>query len=141
MMKRSHDGDRVVSHDENWRERPFRADVSNMAMLNLLSDLESGDPDRVIRAQLDRQSGAYACSLPEIDRMVDIADRTPGVLGAQLAGAGLGGCMMVLCEDSAIPELQRRLDELYYHPAGRPSAMMVCRPVAGSGLFAVPPRG
>lgn len=141
MMKRSHDGDRVVSYDENWRERPFQSDVSNMAMLNLLSDLESGDPDRVIRAQLDHQSGAYACSLPEIDRMVDIADRTPGVLGAQLAGAGLGGCMMVLCEDAAIPELQRRLDELYYRPAGRPAATMVCRPVAGSGLIAVPPRG
>ena len=72
--------------------------------------------------------------------MVDIADRTPGVLGAQLAGAGLGGCMMVLCEDAAIPELLRRLDELYYRPAGRPASTMVCRPVAGSGLLAVPPR-
>ena len=141
MMKRSHDGDRVVSYDDDWHERPFRADVSNLAMLNLLSDLESGDPDRVIRAQLDHQSGAYACSLPEIDLMVDIADRTPGVLGAQLAGAGLGGCMMVLCEDAAIPELLRRLDELYYRPAGRPAATMVCRPVAGSGLIAVPARG
>ena len=140
MMKRSHDGDRVVSYDEEWHERPFRADVSNTAMLNLLSDLESGAPDRVIRAQLDHQSGVYACSLPEIDRMVDIADRTPGVLGAQLAGAGLGGCMMVLCEDAAIPELLRRLDELYYRPAGRPAATMVCRPVAGSGLIAVPAR-
>ena len=141
MMKRSHDGDRVVSHDEAWNEKPFRADVSNTAMLNLLSDLESGAPDRVIRAQLDHQSGVYACSLPEIDRMVDIADRTPGVLGAQLAGAGLGGCMMVLCEDAAIPELLLRLDELYYRPAGRPPVTMVCRPVAGSGLIAVPARG
>ena len=140
MMKRSHDGDRVVTHDEDWQEHPFRADVSNTAMLNLLSDLESGAPERVIRAQLDHQSGVYACSLPEIDRMVDIADRTPGVLGAQLAGAGLGGCMMVLCEDAAIPELLRRLEELYYRPAGRPSTMMVCRPVAGSGLIAVPAR-
>ena len=140
MMKRSHDGDRVVSYDENWQARPFRADVSNTAILNLLSDLESGAPDRVIRAQLDHQSGVYACSLPEIDRMVDIADRTPGVLGAQLAGAGLGGCMMVLCEDAAIPELLQRLDELYYRPSGRPSATMVCRPVAGSGLIAVPAR-
>ena len=140
MMKRSHNGDRVVTYDENWQEQPFRADVSNTAILNLLSDLESGAPERVIRAQLDHQSGAYACSLPEIDRMVDIADRTPGVLGSQLAGAGLGGCMMVLCEDAAIPELLRRLDELYYRPAGRPASTMVCRPVAGSGLLAVPPR-
>ena len=140
MMKRSHDGDRVVSHDENWHESPFRADVSNTAILNLLSDLESGAPDRVIRAQLDHQSGVYACSLPEIDRMVDIADRTPGVLGAQLAGAGLGGCMMVLCEDAAIPQLLQRLDDLYYRPAGRTPLTMVCRPVAGSGLIAVPAR-
>ena len=55
-------------------------------------------------------------------------------------GAGLGGGMIVLCEDAAIPELLRRLEELYYRPAGRPAATMVCRPVAGSGLIAVPAR-
>lgn len=33
--------------------------------------------------------------------MVDIALATPGVLGAQLCGAGLGGCMMVLAQEEA----------------------------------------
>ncbi|MBQ4107451.1 MAG: NTP transferase domain-containing protein [Lentisphaeria bacterium] len=135
MMKLSHNGDRVAWFDENWQEHPYRVDVSNMAMLQLLNDLESGDPERVIRAQLGTQTGSYACSLPDIDRMVDIADRTPGVLGAQLAGAGLGGCMMVLCQNDAIELLRQRLDELYYRPTGRPASTMVCRPIAGAGMI------
>jgi galactokinase len=43
-------------------------------------------------------SGSYECSIPEIDRIVDIACGLHGVEGAQLAGAGLGGCAMVLAQ-------------------------------------------
>ena len=53
-------------------------------------DLESGEPERVERAQLHWQPGSYRCSVPEIDHMVDLALRVEGVVGAQLAGAGLG---------------------------------------------------
>jgi hypothetical protein len=38
---------------------------------------------------LQGQPGSYHCSLPEIDRMVHISLQTEGVVGAQLAGAGL----------------------------------------------------
>ena len=95
LMNLSHDGDRV-SRDG----RPWHAPADNAYLLSLMDDLDSGDPGRVLRAQLEYQPGAYGCSLPEIDRMVDIARLVPRVLGAQLAGAGLGGCMMVLCGES-----------------------------------------
>ena len=69
--------------------------------------------------------------------MVDIAKRTPGVLGAQLAGAGLGGCMMVLAEKDAIPRLVSHLKQGYYEPAGKEESILVCRPIAGAGLVAM----
>jgi N-acetylgalactosamine kinase len=56
-------------------------------------------------------SGAYACSLPELDRIVDIARRQPGVEGAQLAGAGLGGCIMVLVQKPHTRGLLKTLTE------------------------------
>ena len=57
----------------------------------LIDDLASEDPVRVQRAQLDMQPGYYACSTAEIDRMVETVSKVPGVVGAQIAGAGLGG--------------------------------------------------
>ena len=70
--------------------------------------------------------------------MVDIALRTPGVPGAQLAGAGLGGCMMVLCQTQAIAQLKNNLEQLYYKQAGIEPAILVCRPVAGGGMLPFP---
>jgi N-acetylgalactosamine kinase len=114
LMKISHDGDRVVSFSDTWEPSRFTAPVDDAAIQGLLSDLESGDPERVFRAQLIRQPGSYACSIPEIDRMVDIANRTPGVAGAQLAGAGLGGCMMVLVKRDA-EEIVLSQGEVIFH--------------------------
>jgi galactokinase len=103
--------------------------------LDLVEDLESGDPERVVRAQLQWQPGSYRCSLPEIDRMVDVSLRTEGVVGAQLAGAGLGGCMMVLAQEDALPRLVENLTAQYYRPSGRPPSVMVCKPIAGSSVL------
>jgi len=135
LMNASHDGDRVISIDENGKENEYWAPVSNEYLLGLIEDLESGDLQRVNRAQLHWQPGSYHCSLPEIDRMVKISLRTPGVVGAQLAGAGLGGCMMVLARRRDIPALISNLSEYYYRPHNRPPSILVCRPVAGSDML------
>ena len=109
-MKVSHDGDRVAESSATGEARPFRAPTSNAHLLGLMEDLESGDPERVVRAQLAWQPGRYGCSLPAIDRMVDIARRRRRV-GAQLAGAGLGGFMMVLLRRDAVPRCARTLTD------------------------------
>ena len=135
LMTISHDGDRVCTHDEAWQPRPHPARVSNDYLLNLIDDLESGNPERVLRAQIERQPGSYRCSTPEIDLMVDIALRTKWVAGAQLAGAGLGGCMMVLARQEAVDGLMARMTELYYHPRGLRPTMSISLPIAGSGVL------
>jgi N-acetylgalactosamine kinase len=66
---------------------------------------------------------------------VDLAKTVSGVKGAQLSGAGLGGCAMVLAEESALEELTKVLSEKYYHIRNLESAIAVCTPVAGSGVI------
>ena len=135
LMNISHDGDRIVSITADGSERPYRAPTSNKYVLSLIEDLESGDPDRVNRAQLQAQPGSYRCSLAEIDRMVHISLQTEGVVGAQLAGAGLGGCMMVLAQRDAVSKLAANLTRRYYLPRAKDPTILVCRPVAGSAVL------
>ncbi len=135
LMCVSHDGDRVVRHDAAGLPTPYQAPVSNGYLLDQISALESGDPQRVLAAQLQEQPGSYRCSTPEIDWMVDIALDVPGVAGAQLAGAGLGGCMMVLVHRNAVLELGRRMAAGYYAPRGLEPAISVCTPISGSGVL------
>ncbi len=134
MMNVSHNGDRVMRYDADGRELGrYHSDTSDAAILRLIDALRSGDPARMAGAALWEQPGSYRCSLPEIDRMVDLACAIPGVAGAQLAGAGLGGCMMVMVQNDAVEALASRLTECYYRPAGREPRLLRCRPIAGAG--------
>jgi len=92
----SHDGDRVIAHDQDLKPVPWAYDVSEEYLAGLIADISSGEPRRVARAQLHLQPGKYACSTEQLDLIVDVARQQPGVVGAQLAGAGLGGCAIAL---------------------------------------------
>ncbi len=137
LMNISHDGERCFRVGDDLNGKPFQTDISDGYLRGLIEDLRSNEPARVQSAQLQQQPGAYRCSTPEIDALVDIACRTPGVLGAQIAGAGLGGCAMVLTEADAVGRLTDRLMELFYGKKGLPSGICVCTPAAGSRVVAV----
>ena len=137
FMRISHDGDRVVQHDDAWQPHPCVGPSSNAYLLDLMADLESGEPERVLAAQLHMQPGAYACSTPELDLIVDVALRTEGVVGAQMAGAGLGGGVMALVRDECVGKLESALNLRYYEPRGLEPAVLACIPIAGSGVLNV----
>jgi len=127
LMNVSHDGDRVVASDGT----PFTVPVDDAVLHTNIEDLQSEDPARVLAAQLYAQPGSYACSIPEIDRMADIARAVPGVLGAQLSGAGLGGCMMVLAQNDAAEAVVQQMNTAYYEPNGLEPGAVTFTPIAG----------
>lgn len=118
LMTLSHDGDRVSRESARHTWRRSAQGVSDR-------ELRTWSRQRGARGDLATLTGAYACSLPEIDRMVDVARRVPGVEGAQLAGAGLGGCVMVLVQRPHTQALLKKLVELGIHAD-------VFRPIAGA---------
>jgi len=145
LMRISHDGDRVSEKGTRYvlpeqpggcfaQNVPGPFFVSDEYLHGLIADLASEDPEKVTRAQLYVQPGAYACSTVEIDRMVDIASAVPGVAGAQIAGAGLGGCVMILARKGAVEPVRKALVEHYYRPAGLKPAVLPCIAVEGAGL-------
>ena len=143
LMNISHDGDRVCRYKaagetaRGPKRSAYMYDASNLAIGGLCDSLASEDPQRVLDAQLYMQAGGYRCSTDQIDKMVDIALSVPGVYGAQLAGAGLGGCIMVLAMPRAMKDLQKVLKRDYYQGAKLTANMHLCQPVEGSGLLSV----
>lgn len=133
LMNISHSGDRVVKYDDNWNKIPYQVDTSE-SYFNKIEQLASQNQKS---AGLYLQSGSYRCSIPEIDLIVDLAKSVNGVKGAQLSGAGLGGCAMVLVEEFAVKDLIRILIDKYYASSDIEPAIAVCTPVTGSGIFKI----
>jgi len=139
LMSISHNGDRVFLH------RPGTVDVikywdnrvSDEYLDRLIEDAASGDPVRVRRSALHRQYGDYGCGCEEIDQLVDIALGVPGVVGAQLSGAGLGGSMMALVAEESCGAVQEAQTRLYYDPRGLDPLITVCAPIAGASVLSV----
>jgi hypothetical protein len=132
-MNVSHDGDRVATWQSG--EHPFSSRATDDTMAELVRRATALAPLRDGQAALWQQPGAYDCSTPEIDAMVDCVLDTEGVLGAQLAGAGLGGCIMVLARKVDLETVQERLIEAYYAPAGVEPRMFACEPSTGSQVL------
>ena len=135
LMQASHDAERVVWHSAQARAHPFEWSATDARIQSLIADLQSEDPFRVERAQIHRQPGRYGGSTPEIDLMIDLACQVPGVIGAQLSGAGLAGRIMVLVEDHAVADLKQRLVRDFYRPRRLHPDISVCTPIEGAGLL------
>jgi N-acetylgalactosamine kinase len=130
VMSISHDGDRVTKV-VGGKRIPADNSYPDARIDALISDLKSADPRRVSRARLWRQGGGYNVSLPEIDMLVDIAMAAPGVLGAGLVGAGMGGSIVALVEDKHARQLIENMAEQYYRPRNLPVGAEIITPVGG----------
>ncbi len=97
MMKISHNGDRLTG----------------LKVTDEMLDKLSKD-----NADVALQYGAYDCSTPEIDYLCDTLNETYGVLGSELVGAGLGGCVVALVEKAKADSIISVLNEKYYDKYG-----------------------
>ena len=84
---------------------------------------------------LECECGSYSCSTTRIDSLCDLMNSTEGVLGSELAGAGLGGCVLVLVRKEYEEAVMKRLNEEFYDKLGLPRSAFVCNPSDGSKVF------
>ncbi len=134
LMQISHNGDRVSKSVKSGDYIALDNDCSDEYLNNLILNLKSEDPEKVLNSQLYMQPGCYACSTPQIDQMIDIVCGVKGVVGAQIAGAGLGGCIMILAEKRAVADVQKELVKKYYKPSSLKPAIFPSITTEGAGL-------
>jgi N-acetylgalactosamine kinase len=133
LMNVSHNGDRVACHAEGNQRQESPATETDEQILDLIERAESDDAAVRESAAIHLQAGSYRCSTPRVDLIVDVARVTTGVYGAQLSGAGLGGCAMVLLDQGACGELKRNLAATCLCRGELDSSFLVCTPIGGSG--------
>jgi galactokinase len=120
---------------EGWRladpqlRRARHVVTENQRVLDGIAALRRGDVDRF--GQLLSESHAslrddYEVSSPELDTLVDIALKTPGVLGARLTGAGFGGCAVALVTADLAQAAATAIAERYRQATGRPGSAFSC---------------
>jgi len=134
LMSISHDGDRVSRAGSDGKYSIIEGNCNDEYFNKLINDLAGENPQRVLNAQLYTQPGSYRCSTEQVDQMVDIACSVPGVAGAQIAGAGLGGCIMIMAQKDAVDNLYKALIKHYYKPNKLKPAIIPCVVTEGAGL-------
>ena len=114
MMKISHDGDRLGVEN-----------VSDAHLENLIAN----------NTPFETECGSYKCSTPEIDYLCDLLNATDGVLGSEIVGAGLGGCVIALIEKSKSDYIIDIVNRNYYDKYGFTHAANVYSASSGSSVI------
>ena len=74
----------------------------------------------------------FACSVAEVDFLVDTATAQPGCYGARLTGGGFGGCTVNLVKKAAVEAFQAALAAAYQQKFGIEAEIYVCEAVDGA---------
>ncbi len=133
LMYIGHDGDRVVQFGTNEEPCVWERRATDAELDRLIADAESDDAIRREQARLWRQPGGYRCSCEELDHLVDIVRSVPGVVGASLTGAGLGGPVLVLVREEAVEAVVEAVRTDYYEACDLPFSAEGCSSVEGAG--------
>jgi galactokinase len=75
----------------------------------------------------------YEVSCPELDLMVDLAKKQPGVIGARMTGGGFGGCTVNLVHTEAVLDFQRSVAREYAQAIGVSPEIFVSLAAEGAG--------
>ena len=132
LMKVSHNGDREVVH-LNGCSRRWEVPLDDAYLDSLRQKSLGRIPEG---AKLHMQSGFYGCGHERTDMLVDIALDVPGVFGAQLVGAGLGGSVVVVIRETSVKALLGSLAEKFYRSMENTVRNTVmCNPVEGACIL------
>lgn len=97
------------------KERTRHVVTENQRVLDAVQAMKRNDlvaVGQLFNASHASQRDDYAVSVPEVDRLVEIAQKQPDIYGARLTGGGFGGSIVALAKTgSAQPASQAIADE------------------------------
>ena len=123
------------------RARAHHVVAENERVLATVAALRQGDLPAVGRLFAESHASLrdlYQVSSAELDALVEIAQATPGVIGARMTGAGFGGCTVNLVEPDALERFTEAITGEYPGRTGREATVYPVTPVNGVGLLPTP---
>jgi galactokinase len=127
----------VASHSlsEILLRRARHVVSENDRVLKAVKDLEKGDLEsfgRLMVASHESLRDDYEVSCKELDVLVELALKQPGVLGARMTGAGFGGCTVNLVLAGAAESFAEAVQEGYNKATGLNAEVYVCEASDGA---------
>ena len=119
--------------------------ADNQRALDAVVAMEAGD--RALLGALMNASHAslrddFEVSSPALDAIVELAQNTPGCLGARMTGGGLAGAAVALVEEAQCASFVASVASRFVAPSVQPSTapveLFVVRPCAGASVVAAP---
>ncbi len=111
--------------------------TENQRVLEAVKALEQGDLERfgqLMNASHESLRDDYEVSSRELDTLVELAWKQPGVLGARMTGAGFGGCTVNLLREDATEAFVEAVRKGYRQALGLEAEIYVCK--ASNGALA-----
>jgi galactokinase len=120
---------------ELLRRRALHIVEENERVWQAVQLLEAADGrsfGQLMNASHESSCRNFENSTPELDLLVSIAQRLPGVVGARPTGAGFGGATVTLCERSAADPVAQQLARDYTAQTGTHAQVFVCEIADGA---------
>ncbi len=107
--------------DEIQLQRAKHAVYENQRTIDAVTALKAGDIERF--GKLMNQSHIslrddYDVSCEEIDILVDLAWKIPGVLGSRITGGGFGGCTVSIVKNESVDTFIETIGKTYLEKVG-----------------------
>ena len=80
-------------------------------------------------------SADFEITTPEVDQLVEIAVKTPGVHASRMTGGGFGGCTVSLVDAERAEEIAEQVRSAYAEASGLPARAWVCTAAAGAQVL------
>jgi galactokinase len=109
----------------------------NRRVLQAVQAMRRGDTQQVgqlLTAANQSLRDDYEVSCPEVDTLAQILQDQDGVTGMRLTGAGWGGCLVALVQETAVTTVRQHTQEKYRAVTGIHADVFVCQPGPGAGL-------
>jgi galactokinase len=109
--------------------------TENHRVLEAVKVLEAGDLERfgeLMNASHVSLRDDYEVSSKELDVLVEVAWKQPGVLGARMTGAGFGGCTVNLVRQEAAEAFAEAVRRGYQDALGLKAEIYICKASRGA---------
>jgi len=112
------------------RKRAQHIVFENQRVLDAKNALKEGNLEKLGALMYESHTSLadlFEVSINELDYMIELARNSPGVIGARMTGAGLGGAVVCLVEEGKVNQLISKVEREYPRKANKQPIIYICK--------------